>query len=251
MSVETMTSDHPAAKAKRGIHWSVLCALLLLGSVSVGLFVDLPLAQHGTFSRLPGEFRKLISLSEVFAHGLGVAVILIAVLVLVPTRRRQVPRVAACAFLSGIVASGLKLVVARARPYRLQESWPETVWGTFQGFLPGINENQATDAVGHAIQSFPSGHTATAVGLAIGLTWMFPKGKWLFASLALLAAIQRIEVRAHFLSDTLMGASVAFFFAGMLIRDTRLGRWFTRFENRSVSKPMDGVSDRPLNKKVA
>jgi undecaprenyl-diphosphatase len=61
---------------------------------------------------------------------------------------------------------------------------------------------------GHALQSFPSAHAATAVGLAIGLSALHPRGRWLFAAFALLAVVQRIEAQAHFSSDVLAGAAV-------------------------------------------
>jgi membrane-associated phospholipid phosphatase len=66
------------------------------------------------------------------------------------------------------------------------------------------------------LQSFPSGHTATAVGLALALSSLYPGGRRLFALLAVLAASQRVLFDAHFLSDTLVAAGIACFVAAFL-----------------------------------
>ena len=79
------------------------------------------------------------------------------------------------------------------------------------------------------MQSFPSAHTATAVGLAIGLSWMYPRGRWLFAVFAALVACQRMQSCAHYLSDTLFGATVGFLVATVCIEYVK---WFDRFEGK-------------------
>ena len=99
-------------------------------------------------------------------------------------------------------------------------------------FLPwgvGTHE-QAVELGRRAIQSFPSGHTATAVGLAFGLAWLYPRGRWLFAVFALLAAAQRVGSSAHYVSDTLAAAAMASVVAGVCLSERGSGRWFTRFE---------------------
>ena len=59
-----------------------------------------------------------------------------------------------------------------------------------------------------SVRSFPSGHAATAVAMAIGLTYVYPKGKPLFLLMASLAALQRLVVGAHYLSDILVSFSL-------------------------------------------
>jgi membrane-associated phospholipid phosphatase len=65
------------------------------------------------------------------------------------------------------------------------------------------------------VQSFPSAHSATAVGLAIGLSWLYPRGRWLFAAFAGLAILQRLDADAHYCSDVLAGGGVAFVVAAI------------------------------------
>ena len=88
-------------------------------------------------------------------------------------------------------------------------------------------------------QSFPSGHTATAVGLAIALCWLYPQGCRLFAGLAVLVALQRIHSGAHFLSDTLVSAGLAVALAVVLFHFAPVGRWFADREARWRSRWTD------------
>ncbi len=74
-------------------------------------------------------------------------------------------------FGSGIVVNVIKLLVPRLRPrhFDLEQS----IWQSFEQAM------LATERSG-AIESFPSGHTATAFGLAIGLSWLWPEGRPVF-----------------------------------------------------------------------
>ena len=89
---------------------------------------------------------------------------------------------------------------------------------------------------GSAGQSFPSAHTATAVGLAIALSWLYPRGRWMFATLALLVACQRIESGYHFASDTIFGAAVGLFIAIACLKNGRLARRFDRIEAHFIAR---------------
>jgi membrane-associated phospholipid phosphatase len=90
----------------------------------------------------------------------------------------------------------------------------------------------------HQLQSFPSGHTAAAVGLAIGLAWLYPRGRWMFYAFALIAASQRWANRDHFVSDSCAGAAIATCVAAFVLGGSALQRWFDRFERRG-EKPND------------
>jgi membrane-associated phospholipid phosphatase len=145
--------------------------------------------------------------------------IVLVVFVLDVRRRRQVPRLLACVLLPGLVNLLLKQTVARFRPTQFVQgqaiSLPESAWDTFAGWTAALPPDGFEHAPNHVLQSFGSGHTAVAVGLAIGLTWMYPRGGWVFFLVAALAAAQRIDSGAHFVSDTLVAAAIACF-AGAL-----------------------------------
>lgn len=192
------------------------------------LAIDVPVAQYAEADWLVGDVRKILDVSEVFAHGLGVLMILITVAVLDPKSRRRLPRVAACAYGAGLVAQVLKHFVPRVRPNALDTTAADAL-STFLSYSAPVPE-QVRELGSSAIQSFPSGHAATAVGLAFGLAWLYPRGRWLFAIFATLAATQRIEASAHFVSDTLAAAAFGCLVAGLLLNGRGLGRWFAKRE---------------------
>jgi len=179
--------------------------LLLAGLSAAALSVDLAVAQLVSQRALAGELRRLVRLSEVFAWGGSVALIILTAAVLDARRWRVLLPLAVPAFGAGLLADGVKLFIARLRPSAATEI--ETFQATFVGWLPMLHRDAAR-AHGHAIESFPSAHSATAVGLAIGLSALYPRGRWLFALFALLAMTQRIEAQAHYLSDVLAGAAI-------------------------------------------
>ncbi len=109
-----------------------------------------------------------------------------------------------------------KWVIARSRPMSFDLSQP--IGASFGKWLPYWN----VPGWDHPLQSLPSGHTATAVGLTVALIRMYPQGRALFIAFAVLAACQRMGASAHFLSDTMAGAAVGLFFA-TLVLDTRFG----------------------------
>ena len=58
------------------------------------------------------------------------------------------------------------------------------------------------------LDSFPSGHTASSFALAAVLSAAYPKGKYIFYSLAGIAGISRIYLDSHFASDVFAGAVI-------------------------------------------
>jgi membrane-associated phospholipid phosphatase len=131
------------------------------------------------------------------------------------------------AFGAGLLANLGKFCVIRLRPEKINKKM--TVGDTFIGWFPILEEGGI--AIDRSMKSFPSGHTASAVGLTVILAFYFPRGRWLFLTLGLLAAMQRIEVDAHFISDTCAGAAIGFLIAGLCL-DQRLPlpKLFSRWE---------------------
>lgn len=189
------------------VRWySAAVGFALLTAVAMA-WLDEPVARLGE-SAWPGDVRRLVGWSEAYAHGLGIVLIALAIGWLDRQRRPFVPRLLLVVWAVGLAANVLKLLVARHRPYAcLNGGLP--LAASFVGF-PG-DPGDATQ------QSFPSGHTASAVALAIVLCRLYPRGKLLFIALALLAGAQRIVAQAHFLSDTLAAAGLACLIAGPLV----------------------------------
>lgn len=200
------------------------------------LLVDLPISSFfASDGGLPGDIVKVVNLSEIFAHGFGVVVVVAAIAVLDSAAIRKLPRLVACAVAPGVVVNIVKTIVVRQRPLTFLAaaegpvfSPPDSVWKTFGGF--NDIERLAETISASELRSFPSGHTASAFGLAIGLGWLYPRGRWLFLALAVLAASQRLTSLSHFSSDVLVGAAISFLFAAVCLDQRLLGGFFSKIE---------------------
>ncbi|MEX0586369.1 MAG: phosphatase PAP2 family protein [Pirellulales bacterium] len=190
---------NPSPFTAQSLAASLFAAGLLVLTGFSALAIDLPAAHWLAGHSMPRDVLKLLTLSESFAHGYGVAVILLAVALLDADRRRLIPWIAGASLGAGLTADVLKLVVSRMRPHAFDLQGD--VLATFVGWFRLVDRSSQW-------QSFPSAHTATAVGLALGLSWLYPRGRPLFAALAVLAAAQRVTSQSHFVSDVLWGAAV-------------------------------------------
>ena len=164
---------------------------------------DLEISQLAQGVKIPGDFRKAISLSETFGHSSGSIVIFATLLWIDVTNRPKLWRAAFFTLICGIAANAAKLLSPRFRPHSLNRSEFEIAssWQTWGTPWTGSWFEEE-------FRSFPSGHSATAVALAIGLTQVYPRGKWIFASLAAAACLQRLQSNAHFLSDIMGGIMI-------------------------------------------
>jgi membrane-associated phospholipid phosphatase len=209
--------------------WPLLAAACLLALAPPCLLIDLPVSKLCLEGGVPGEIHRLLTWSEVVAHGCGVAIVALAIWVLDPAHRRRIPRLLAAAYGAGLVVHVFKLVIARYRPKNFDLELG--VGATFAGWLPLVHPIDGFRVLDSRLQSFPSGHAAVAVALAFGLARIYPHGRAFFALLALLAAAQRIEAGAHYLSDTLAGAAIGALVFAWLDSKTGPGRWLHRFES--------------------
>lgn len=95
--------------------------------------------------------------------------------------------------ISGIIVDIIKIIVARYRPPML---FNDNIYG-FKGF-----------DIGFLVNSFPSGHSATAFSAGVALMFIFPRYKYLFLFFAILIALSRIFLSVHYLSDVLIGSLI-------------------------------------------
>ncbi len=190
---------------------------LILAATLAALAAPLVYTADGLISKtlrtahIHGDFRKALDLSEAFAHGIGVTAILSTIWIVSVSRRRSIALAICMTLSSGLIANGLKATIVRIRPHSeglkvVQE--------------PSKSEHEG--AVAESFwdsrqRSFPSGHSATAWGLAIGLAWVFPRAMGLFFVFATMASLQRITSGAHYPSDVLAGASIAFLCCGLCV----------------------------------
>lgn len=186
--------------------WLTIALVCVGCCFSLALWLDLTLSGSRNGEAIPGDIRRIVELSEIFAHGFGAALVLIVIWQLLPDYRNRLRTFAAIIFVPGLVAQGIKRVIARRRPISYQGDTPEdsvfpnSIADTWAGFSPNGE---------YIYESFPSAHATGAIALAIGLSWLFPRGKYIFFTLAFLASFQRISSGAHWVSDVVAGAGLA------------------------------------------
>ncbi len=169
-------------------------ALLLLA-------VDLPVAKFCAQDAYPKIVMDVFNKAEPFGHAIGVVMIVTTMFTIDASRRRWAPSLcAAGALFAGLSANAVKLLIGRTRPRNFDLAVSD-VLQTFQGWC-------LWGAGGSAAQSFPSAHTATAVGFAVTLAAVYPQARWWFYLLAVLVGCHRIESSAHFPSDVCAGAAL-------------------------------------------
>lgn len=108
---------------------------------------------------------------------------------------------------SGLIVDILKFILGRPRPklYLEQGIYGFSFFGTE-----------------HLYFSFPSGHSATAFSLAVGITVMFPRYAYIALSVAAMVAFSRMAVDAHYLSDVVAGSYIGGVFAVWVKEKMRL-----------------------------
>lgn len=94
---------------------------------------------------------------------------------------------------SGIVVNVAKPVIGRLRPRYLFEDGRT-------GFVPFNLET--------AMNSFPSGHSQTIAAAMMAAWVVLPRGAPVFLVVAVLIVASRVMTSVHYLSDTIMGATI-------------------------------------------
>jgi membrane-associated phospholipid phosphatase len=208
--------------------WSPLWVVpLLIAGGFAALPFDVRLSRQFDRSfEFNSEIGNLLRLSEIFAHGMGAAMVIVTAWVIDRRHRRELVRIGVASLGAGLVANLGKLCLSRERPDSYKGSGDG--WGTFIEWFPGLG-------VRSDFQSFPSAHAATAIGLAMGLSWLYPHGRWLFYFFAFLAVTQRIVSQNHYLSDALWGAAIGYVVAWCCLYGPVLARLFARLERRPNS----------------
>lgn len=220
-----IAADHPASASPTlrsstivtlDARRTIVIALLLMTAGGASLLVDLPVARMLRSSRLSKWFDRPLRYGESFGHAMGAALVIAGITTMDVARRRYVPRIAAAAFGSGLAANLVKTIVMRLRPHSVPEDVTSSL-ATFGGWFPGLHSPSAW-------QSFPSAHTAVAVGLAVALIAYYPRGAWLAVAMAGLCILHRLATGAHFLSDAWIGAAIGWGMASACLRSSLFDR---------------------------
>ena len=208
--------------------WKRLLLPAILALLAVcALWADMPLSHYFRERPWKGDFGKTISLCEAYGYAGTVFFILLAAAFLDPRGWRVLPRLALASYGGGLSANLFKLLVGRHRPLD-EKHLAETAMETFTTW----DGHQHI----HLTQSFPSAHTATACGLACGLAYFCPRGKWLFIALAALVALQRMHSREHYLSDVLTGAAIGTLVGILVTSPLRSNQWLDNLEKTTATE---------------
>jgi membrane-associated phospholipid phosphatase len=216
------------ARPSRGQRGWLACGLFVAaGFLAMGIDVPLSraLAQGPTLQAnrsMRVWLTDFLGSMEPFGKPPVIVAVSLAVYLCAGSRRRAAFRIAGSFLLASLAANVVKLCIARVRPR--QFDFGGTVLDTFRGIFWGTTG-------GSANQSFPSAHTTVAVAFCLALSTVFPRGRWLFATLAALVALQRIECGAHYLSDTLFAASLAYAVHLAVFGNGPIGRSFGKLES--------------------
>lgn len=201
------------------VRWFLVPALLLLAGVGA-LLVDLPLAELCYSRDYPSVIRHVLDNAEPFGDAYGMLLISAAIFLLAPARRKILIPTIAAALGSGLAADAVKLLISRTRPQSFDLS-VRSITASFGEWLPLSGQGSHT-------QSFPSAHTAVAVGFAVALCHYFPRGRVLFIAMAVMCGMQRVQTCAHFLSDAFVGAAIGWAVSHLVLRS---------FQNSSDQAP--------------
>ncbi len=226
--------NRPPREETRKFH---LAALLWLSVISLLLvpmatLLDIPIARWCQADVLPQEIGKMLDLSLIYAHGSGIFLILVAILMMAPTKRWKMPRLATLALGSGAVATLVKMFVLRPRPnsLRLDLATNEHAWiWSFDWTLSRVAEYDA------GMRAFPSGYLATATALTVGLWIVVPRGRPLFLAFCIGTMLQRMYCGSHFLSDLFGSAAVGLGWCYICYHPKLIGNVFDKME--AVQRP--------------
>jgi membrane-associated phospholipid phosphatase len=97
--------------------------------------------------------------------------------------------------LSGLAVDGLKIMIGRPRPVLLLEQ------NIFNLFSPWILKSRWW--------SLPSGHTTTALSLALAVGALWPRWQWGMLFFAGVVSASRVIITAHYLGDVFSGMAMA------------------------------------------
>jgi undecaprenyl-diphosphatase len=133
--------------------------------------------------------------------------------------------------LPGLFVAIVKRLVGRARPF---------VTGAADPFVFDPSKWTA------AYASFPSGHSTTVFSVLVAFGALWPRARWVLWTYALLIAVSRIVVSAHYPSDVLAGAVVGSVGALMVRRYFALRHFGFSLDVDGIPRRLSGPSPRRI-----
>ncbi len=175
--------------------------------------------------RLPGDVRRSLETLQQFGDLSTLILTSLFIWLLDPTRRARLLDLFIAAAVVALLCNLFKMGLGRPRPV-LADPWSLVLpWQTYP--LPQTIEGVQQLITTHAWQlgesgiarlwSLPSSHTAAAVTLAVFLHRYYPALRPLLIGMVVLVGIARVVLGAHYPSDVVAGAMLAYPTATTLI----------------------------------
>lgn len=176
--------------------WIIALGLLALFVIVSYSYLDLPIALY--FHNLQDSpLVWIASILTYFGEGVYYIVPSLILFVIFHKRNHYYAQVSlfilATTSISGILVNLVKPIFGRFRPNMY-----------FAENLYGYNWFEFS----YSMNSFPSGHSATALGAWLAFAMIFPKYRIFLLIIGIIIASTRIIVTAHFLSDVIAGSAV-------------------------------------------
>lgn len=181
----------------------------MLGIVSA-VFVDVPLALWIQAHQSQEVLRIADVLGSIGQGHWTLVYCLLVIVVAWKHRRRLAYRHVAwfvAVAVSGILANIIKVLVCRPRPPLMLDTGE--IFPHFFEFSTSFLWN-----------SFPSGHSTTAMSIAIVGSYALPRLRWSMWTLGLLIAGARIALNVHYLSDVLAGCIIGLLVGWWCVRQS-------------------------------
>lgn len=194
--------------------WAVPLVMFCVAGV-VALPYDIEVSKWFLQENAPHWILELADAAEPFGDGTCVIIFCIAMYLVDRARRRDLLLVIVASQGAGMVTNVIKIAVNRVRPASFTFDAPVS-----ETFGPWFD----FDNLSSSYQSFPSGHTTTAVGLAMALALIYPRAKILYFMLAVFVGVHRVSVGAHYMSDVFGGAFVGYT-VGLICCRVHLWKW--------------------------
>ena len=224
--------------------WTVLAlAFAALGLAFV--YVD-PIAitwqrQLSGWFKLPFEYLDYFGWSGTILWPVGIVILLLIAMERLDLPRRVRATMAllqvrlVLVFLAvggpGLAVSIIKRVIGRLRPWAFDS----------QGHLAFDPAAWTAEAA-----SFPSGHATTAFAAAVVLAALWPRALVPLVALAVLAALARIVLDAHYMSDAIGGAIFGSLGAALIVRAFARRRLTLKITADGTIRSMPGLSMRRI-----